>query len=158
MIARDTDINNPEKVKEYIANKNTINGYKENLADIYDRYVRYNGLTWERPYYIRQSQSPYVPTEEEVNILINSAPKKHALILSILRDTRMRPIELQRLRLRWIDFERGVINVQTAKGGNGRTLRLKPQTLAMLKEYVNKQRFGPNDRLFATVACMRDDS
>lgn len=90
-----------------------------------------------------------------VNILINSAPKKYALILSILRDTGMRPIELQRLRLRWIDFERDVINVQTAKGGVGRSLQLKPQTLAMLKEYVGKRKFSLNDRLFATVACMR---
>jgi len=149
------DIDNPEKVKEYIAEKTATNGYKENLADIYDRYVRYNGLNWQRPFYIRESQTPYVPTEEEINILINSSPLKYALILSILRDTGMRPIELERLRLKWIDFERSSINVATAKGGQGRTLQLKPQTAAMLKEYVGKHRFGLNNRLFATVACMR---
>jgi len=81
MIARQTDIDNPEKVKEYIAQKATSKGYKENLTDIYDRYVRYNGLNWQRPYYIRESQTPYVPTEEEINILINSSPPRYALIL-----------------------------------------------------------------------------
>jgi len=155
MIARDTDIDNPEKVKEYIAQKTATNGYKENLVDIYDRYVHYNGLSWQRPYYIRESQTPYVPTEEEINILINSSPPRYALVLSIPRDTGMRPIELERLRLRWIDFERGAINVQTAKGGQGRTLRLKPQIVAMLREYVGKRRLDLNSRLFATVACMR---
>ena len=148
-------IDNPEKVKEYISQKTASNGYKEGLADIYDRYVRYNGLKWQRPYYVTQSQPPYVPTEEEVQILINSATKKYALILSILHDTGMRPIELERMRLRWIDLERGAINVQTAKGGVGRTLQLKPQTLAMLKEYIGKRQLGLNDRLFASVACMR---
>jgi integrase len=157
MIARhlDTDIDNPEKVKEYIAEKTATNGYKENLADTYDRYVHYNGLNWQRPYYVRESQTPYAPTEEEISVLINSSPPKYALILSILRDTGMRPIELERLRLKWIDFERSSINVQTAKGGQGRTLQLKPQTVAMLKEYVGKHRLNLNDRLFATVACMR---
>jgi len=121
MIARDTDIDNPDKVKEYIAQKATSSGYKENLADIYDRYVHYNGLSWQRPYYIRESQTPYVPTEEEISILINSSTRTYALVLSILRDTGMRPIELERTRLIWIDFERGAINVQTAKGGQGRT-------------------------------------
>jgi len=155
MIARHTDIDNPEKVKEYISQKVASSGYKENLADIYDRYVHHNGMTWQRPYYIRESQTPYVPTEEEINILINSSPPRYALILSILRDTGMRPIELERMRLRWVDFERGAINVQTAKGGQGRTLQLKPQTVAMLREYVAKRRLDLNDRLFATVACMR---
>jgi len=155
MIARDTDIDNPDKVKEYIAQKAASSGYKENLADIYDRYVHYNGLTWQRPYYIRESQTPYVPTEEEISILINSSTRTYALVLSILRDTGMRPIELERLRLRWIDFERGAINAQTAKGRQGRTLQLKPQTAAMLKEYVSKRRLDLNSRLFATVACMR---
>jgi len=155
IIARDTDIDNPDKVKEYIAQKAASSGYKENLADIYDRYVHYNGLSWQRPYYIRESQTPYVPTEEEISILINSSTRTYALVLSILRDTGMRSIELERLRLRWIDFERGAINAQTAKGGQGRTLQLKPQTVAMLKEYVSKRRLDLNSRLFATVACMR---
>jgi integrase len=155
MMARQSDLDNPEKIKDYIAEKVASNGYKENLVDIYDRYARYNGLTWQRPNYIRQSQPPYVPTEEEISILISAATKKYALILSMLRDTGMRPIELERMKVKWIDLERGIINVQTAKGGIGRALQLKPQTLAMLKENVGRHNLGLNDRLFASVACMR---
>lgn len=47
------NIDIPEKVKEYISQKIATNGYKENLAGIHDRYVGYNDLTWQHPYYIR---------------------------------------------------------------------------------------------------------
>lgn len=114
-------------------------------------------MTWRRPRYQRDDQPPYVPTEEEVNILIANAGKKYALALSILRGTSMRPIELHRSTLAWYDLTRGLVNVETAKGGRGRTLELKPRTLAMLKEYVGKYNLGLNDMIFATVKTMRGE-
>ena len=76
------------------------------------------------------------------------------MILSILRDTGMRPIELYRSMLRCYDLQRGQVNVETAKHGAGRTLQLKPQTLAMLKDYVSKHDFHLNDHLFPKVISM----
>lgn len=77
------------------------------------------------------------------------------MILSIFRDTGMRPIELERTTLRWFDLQRGLVNVETAKYGEGRTLKLKTRTLAMLKEYVGRNSFKLNDRLFPKVRTMR---
>jgi integrase len=57
--------------------------------------------------------------------------------------------------LAWYDLTRGTIRVETAKHGRGRTLELKPRTLAMLKEYVGKYNLGLKDRIFATVKTMR---
>ncbi|UCC58820.1 MAG: tyrosine-type recombinase/integrase [Candidatus Bathyarchaeum sp.] len=149
------NLNDPDAVKEYIAAKESSNGYKEVLCDVYDRYVKYNGLMWRRPRYVRDDRPPYVPTEEEISILIANAGKKYALALSILRDTGMRPIELHRSTLAWYDLTRGSVNVETAKGGRGRTLELKPRTLAMLKEHVGKYKVGLKDRIFAKVKTMR---
>jgi len=73
---------------------------------------------------------------------------KYVLVFSILRDTGMRPIELERTRVKDIDLDTGVISVRTAKGGLGRSLKVKPQTLAMLKEHLGKHGFGLNDRPF----------
>jgi len=63
MMAKSVNFNDPEAVKEYIASKKASNGYKEALCDVYDRYVKYNGLTWCRPRYQRDDQPPYVPTQ-----------------------------------------------------------------------------------------------
>ena len=155
MMAKTVDIDNPEKVRECLANKKGKNSYIEGLVDSYDRYARYNEISWSKPLIKRSSQPPYVPTEEEITILTTDAGKKYSLILSIFRDTGLRPIELERAKLRWFDLTRGLVNVETAKHGNARTLILKTQTLAMLKEYVGKHGFGLNDNIFPKVRTMR---
>ena len=150
------NLGNPDAVKEYIASKNASNGYKDALCDVYGRYVKYNGLSWKRPKYIGEDQPSYVPTEED-NLLIANSGKKYALTVSVLRDTGMRPIELYRSRLSWYDLSRGVVNVKTAKNGKGRTLELKPSTLAMLKKYVSTHHIGFNEPIFAKPKTMRTE-
>jgi integrase len=63
---------------------------------------------------------------------------KYVLVFSILRDTGMRPIELERTRTRDIDLEKGTITVRTAKGRAGRTVQLRKQTQALLRECARK--------------------
>ena len=96
MMSKCVDLNNPEKVREYLAKKEGKNSYIEGLVDSYDRYARYNGVKWNKPLIKRSSQPPYMPTSEEVTILTTDAGKKYSLILSIFRDTGMRPIEVER--------------------------------------------------------------
>lgn len=73
------------------------------------------------------------------------------MVFSILRDTGLRPVELQRLTLRNIDSEKGVIYPETAKNGSARALKLLPSTLAMLKEYATKYNFSLTDRMFPST-------
>jgi len=153
-LARHCNLNNPEEIKNYLANKEAKNGYLESLAVSYNRYVRFNGLTWKMPRIKRTSQPPYVPTTEEITVLISDAGKKYALILSILRDTGMRPIELQRMKLDWYDHNRHMINVETAKYGLGRSLKLKESTASMMDEYLSKHNFKPADRIFPSTKTM----
>ncbi len=61
MIAKDTDIDNPERVKEYIAAKLTSNTYKEGLVQAYDHYVRINGLQWQKPVFVREENASNPP-------------------------------------------------------------------------------------------------
>jgi len=154
-LAKSCNLDIPEDVKEYLANKKGKNGYIESLVDTYNRYVIYNGLTWKKPRIKRTSQPPYVPTTEEISILIADAGKKYALIFSMFRDGGFRPIEMERMTLRWIDLNRGKVNVETAKHGLGRTIKLKESTAAMLKEYVIKNNFRLDDRLFPRTKTMQ---
>ena len=149
------NLDSPESVRGVIARKQCSNAFKEALANAYDHYVRVNGLSWNKPLYKRQRNLPYIATTEQINKVISRASRKYALIFSILRDTGMRPIELHNLTLKSIDLERGSITVRSAKHGNPRILKLKPSTLAMLKEYVSEYDFGLNERMFPNPSATR---
>ena len=155
LMAESANLDNPEEIMNYLANINVKNSYKESLANAYYRYALFNNIEWNKPLIKRSSQPPYVPTNEEITILVSDAGKKYSLILNILKDTGMRPIEIERTKLKWLDLNRGAINVQTAKHGNARTLKLKDHTLAMLKEYIGKNNFNLNDNIFPKVKTMR---
>lgn len=151
-LSKHTDLDNPDSVKRYIANKKGwSNCYKESVVNAYIHYVRFFGLSWKKPVYKRSQRLPNVPTSEQVNMIIAHSGRKYSMIFSILRDTGLRPVELYRLTLRNIDLENGVIYPESAKGGRARALSLKKSTLAMLKDYVTKSNYGLSDTLFPTT-------
>jgi integrase len=151
-----TNLDDPETIIEYLANKQAKISYLEAISNAYVSYARVNQIKWNKPQFRRTSQPPYIPTPTEIEQLIADAGTKYSLILSILHDTGLRPIELQRMKLKWLDLNRGLINVETAKYGNGRTLKLKPSTLAMLNTYLaNRPQLELNDNVFPKVKSMR---
>ena len=148
-LAKHVDLDNPDAVKGYIANQsNWSNAYKQGVAYAYNSYVKANDLEWTLPHFRIEDRLPRIPTEEKINQVIVRARGKYVLVFSILRDTGMRPIELERTKTRDIDLERGTITVRTAKGGAGRIVQVRRQTLALLKEYLEKHKFGLNDQPF----------
>lgn len=153
-LEQNTDLEDPELVKEHIAKKDVSNAYKEAFVNAYVHYVEYYGLNWKKPIYQRNARLPNVPTTEQVNMIIANSGTKYSMIFSILRDTGLRPIELHRLTLRDIDLEHGIIYPETAKNGSARSLELKPSTLAMLKKYVSEKDLKMNERMFPTTKVM----
>ena len=142
MLAKRTDLDNPECVKSYIARQDGwSNAYKECMVNAYVHYARMYNISWEKPIYKRSLRLPNVPSTEQVNKIIVKSGRKYSLVFSLLRDTGLRPIELHRLTLRNLDLERGLVYPSSAKGGRPRVLKLKTATLAMLKEYITKNNF-----------------
>ena len=137
-LAKFCDLENPRDVKRFIAAKRVKNSFKDNLCDAYGYYVRVHGLSWTRPRYQPEQRLPKTPTTEAVEKIIARASWRYATIFSILRDTGMMPVELERTSLRDIDLERGVINAVGCKGHKPRALKLKPSTIAMLKRYLGE--------------------
>jgi len=144
------NLQDPEDVKGYIANKQCSNAYKETLIETYDLLMKSINQKWQKPFYQRYDKLPKIPTEEKINMLISHARTKMALFLSMSKDLGTRPIELTWLKIKDINLENGVINITSAKHCVGRTLKLKPTTLDMLKQYINKKGLNLNDRLFPT--------
>ena len=148
-LAKHVNLDDPEAVKGYIASRaDWSNAYKQGVVYAYNSYVETNGLSWGLPHFRIEDRLPKIPTEEKINQVIVRARGKYVLVFSILRDTGMRPIELERTRARDIDLERGTIAVRTAKGGAGRIVQVRKRTLALLKAYIGKHSFGLDDRPF----------
>jgi integrase/recombinase XerD len=147
-LAKNCLLDQPELVKGFVAEKECSNAFKETLVEAYDLYCRANSIAWSKPFYDRYDKLPKIPSEEKLNMIIARSSKKFALILSMMKDLGTRPIEITWLRVKDVDLENGVVTITSAKHCVGRTLRLKSQTLLMLKAYVLQKKLEQKDRLF----------
>jgi len=114
-IAKHVNLDNPNEVLDYIARKKAMDSYKANLCDFYEHYANYHGIQFNKPKYRRDHKLLYIPTREELNIIISHASKKYALIYNIMLDTGIRPVEVSNIKLEDLDLEKGTINVYSAK-------------------------------------------
>jgi hypothetical protein len=132
-LAKHCDLTDPESIKGYVANLECSNGFKETLIETYDFLARSIDAKWNKPFYERYDRLPKIPSQERINMLISHANRRMSLILSMMRDMGTRPIELTWLRGRDINLENGTVNITSAKHCVGRVLRLRANTLDMLK-------------------------
>jgi integrase len=144
------NLKDPENVKAYIGNKKCSSGFKETLIETYDILMRCLNQEWQKPFYQRYDKLPKIPSEEKINMLISNARTRMALFLSMSKDLGTRPIELTWLQVKDINLENGIVNITSAKHCVGRALKLKANTLEMLKKYVNRKGLNQDDRIFPT--------
>jgi integrase len=147
-LAKHSNIDNPETVKDFIALKQCSTAFKETLVEAYDLYIKANNMKWNKPYYKRYDKLPKIPSEEKLNMIIANCSKKYALAFSMIKDLGLRPVELTWLKVRDVDLENGIVNITSAKHCNGRTLKIRQSTLLMLRNYINSRNIGLNDKLF----------
>jgi len=151
-IAVNADLGSPEKVKEFIANKNVDNGYKGNLVKAYNYYTLINNMVWDRPVYKWEQNKPKIPSEETLNKIIVSCGWKYSVVFTLLKETGAMPKELSRVSQRDMDFERETITIRGRKGHASRTIKLKPNPIAMLKTYL--ARIGSREYPFPASELM----
>ena len=149
-LIKNTVFNDPENIKTFVANLKCGNAYKEALIESYAIYMRSIGQTWNQPFYQRYDKMPKIPQERKIDLIIANAHRRMSLFLSMEKDIGARPIELTWLRIGDINLENGILNLIGAKHTVGRTAKLRPATLEMLKAYINYKKLGLNDRLFPT--------
>jgi len=147
-LQRNCNLQEPENVKGFIANKKCSNAYKEALIEAYDLLMRSMNQQWQKPFYKRNDKLPKIPTEEKIDMLISNASTRMALFLSMSKDLGTRPIELTWLKVTDINLQNGVTHITGAKHTVGRVGKLKSNTLEMLKQYILKKHLNANDRLF----------
>ena len=135
-------LDNPQSVKEYIANKKCTNSFKIQMVKAYNYYAAFNGIQWIKPKYRYERKLPKIPSKENIMKVV-SASRKYAVIFKVLMETGVMPYELSKVSKNDIDFDRGLLTVQGFKGHNSRVFKLGDETIAMLKLYFNKYQSFP---------------
>ena len=159
-IARNTNIQDPEAVKQYIAtaksqttNKPLSEGTKNKLLYVYDKYCKVQKIQWQKPWYRDERKIPLIPSSENVNAIINNATEHYAVVFKILAETGAGGHELAKVTRTDIDTEQGIISIRGRKGHASGTYKLKKQTAEMLRVYLHK---NPKEHPFPTSRCMGD--
>jgi integrase len=133
LINNDVDLYNPISVKEYLTSLDVDNGRKRNIINAYDDVAKILGIKWEKPTYKRvRKPKEFIPSEELILQIIASLPGKYPAFCMYLMETGVRSIEAWNLKWSHIDFIEKQVHIHPAKNGNGRTLPLPDQLIAML--------------------------
>jgi len=127
---RDADLYYPESVKEVIAKQTWSQNRRKNVINAYDLFAKFNGFIWEKPKCGPERKIPFIPTEQELDMLIAGCGKKLSTLLQMLKETGMRVGEARRIQWIDIDFQRRIIMLNAPeKHGNPRIFNIS-QTLA----------------------------
>lgn len=147
-LAKNCNLNNPEEVKTFIANRKATNHYKRNLCIAYNKFVLHNKLEWQMPIYIQPSKLPNIPKTETLKQLISYARKNLAVKLMISMETGLRPVEVMNLKVKDVNLENRTITPTTAKHGSARILKISNTTKDLLKRHIVKYKRTSTDEIF----------
>lgn len=149
VLAKYSNLNNPESVLTFVATFERRNGYKRNLIMAYEHYVKLFYLCWTKPKYKEKAKMPRIPKEEHIVQIMAISPLKLRTAIGMSKDTGLRPVELMGLTLRDIDFSKRAIYPETAKYGAPRVLQFSNQTSNILNRYVSTRYLDPKKPIFA---------
>jgi integrase len=151
LIREGANLFDPENTKEVLA-KSTIGPRtkKCSVVPILNYWFDFMGIRWRSPRYSYESEIPYLPTEQEIDILIAGCGKKTATYLQMLKDTGARCGEVSRLKWTSVDFHQKAVRISAEKGSNSRILPISPKAIEMLN---NLPKSG--ERIFANAEAMR---
>ena len=142
-IAKNVDIFNPEAVKTFVA---ATTSWSENTkckrVDDLQSFYSFKRIPWVPPDYRRTEKLPFIPTEAEVDQLIDNIGRmskrggKTAAFLELLKETGFRPGEAWRLHWTDVDFGQArVILNDPEKGSNPRNPGISSKLIQMLNGF-----------------------
>lgn len=150
-IARYSDLHDPERVKDFIADKKAKETTKQRLCTAYNSFCLYHKIEWKMPNYDgKTKQMPKLPTEEQINTLIAGAGKSLSLRLRLSKETGIRPDELCNLKASDLDVAHSAILPSTDKHGSPRVLKISLQLAQDLNTRIITHSIKPHDKLFGT--------
>jgi integrase len=133
MLKDNVNLAYPEQVKLYIARKQTwSNGHKILAVYTYNEYAKMKGIEWTMPLYKHDETLPFVPTEKEIDTLINGTAKKLSTALQALKETGFRIGELWNCKWTDIDEEKNTLKCRAEKHGKPRETKISAKLISRL--------------------------
>ena len=122
-----------DSVKDVISKQVWSPNRKKNVINAYSMYLKLNKMSWEPPRCVITETIPFIPTEQEIDALISSAPTKLSAFLQLLKETAMRRGEAKRLEWINIDAETNTVTLnEPEKHSNARIWKVTPQLIKQL--------------------------
>jgi integrase len=150
LIKNGADLFDPENTKAVLADLSVKKSCKRLIASILNTWYDFNGIWWKKPTYNKDSEVPYIPTEQELDQLIAGLGKKTSTFCQILKDTGARCGEVAQLTWNDIDFKQHTVNIKAEKRSNGRILPITDKTIGMLANLKHK-----GNKLFSCTNALR---
>jgi integrase len=142
------NLNDPDSVETILATEKFTPSQKLHSVTSYRSYTKTFKIAWEPIKVKYQPKEPYMPTNEDMNALINGSGKSTATFLQVAIDTGARRGEICKLKWTDVNFENKTISINEAeKNSRNRTLKVHDKTIAMIQRMSKKYTpyiFNPN--------------
>jgi integrase len=149
-IGKLADLNDPEAVKGVIATHYKDKNTQRMACCSYDAYLNFKGGKWEKPHYKPEHKQTFIPTQEELQLAINTGHKENFVFSKFLYETGARSNEAQRLEWTDLDPESNQVTIKASKNGNARTIEIPKDLIDLLsslpKQQNQKTVFTPKPR------------
>ena len=131
-LSKSSQLESSEHVKAALSTLDWANSTKELACDILADYYRYRQIPFTKPRYERIEKLPFIPLENEIDLLIGGCGPKTSTVLQTLKETGARIGEIWGLRWSDIDNERGLLNISPEKGSRPRQFKISSQLCSMI--------------------------
>jgi integrase len=146
MISQKANLLDGEAVKEALSKMSISETTKCNYAYALQSFYKHIGIEWNPPKYKPQKTLPFIPTEQELDLLIANTSKNVSAVLQLLKETGARIGEILKLKWTDIDFERKNVRITPEKGSLPRILPISDLAISMIKRLKPR----PDGRIFST--------
>ena len=136
------DLYDPESVKKVLAleeakkerkEKHWSQNRRRNVINAYTIFLGYQNRTWKKPKCTVDEKFPFIPYEEEIDVLIAGTRTRLATFQQLLKETAFRSGEAHRIE--WINIDRAklIITLNTPeKHSKARMIKVSEQLIGML--------------------------
>jgi len=146
MISQKANILDGEAVKEALAKMPISETTKCNYAYALQSFYKHIGVEWNPPKYKPQKTLPFIPTEQELDLLIAHTSRNVSAVLQLLKETGARIGEILRLKWTDIDSEHKTVRITPEKGSLPRILPISDLAISMIKRLKPRN----DGRIFST--------
>jgi integrase len=141
-LAKNTNIDDPEAIKEFIAKRESWGlGRKEIVVECFTNFLLCLGGTWNPPRYRAIEKLPFIPTEGEIDYLIAKCGQKTSIFVQLLKETGARCGEAWIMEWIDIDSENRTVRITPEKHSNPRMLKISQRLLERLADLPKNSKY-----------------